>query len=73
MPEDYKKTLNLPQTDFPMRANLAKREPGFLQMWREMDLYGKLMSQAEESPLFILHDGPPYAMPLHIGHAFKRF
>ncbi len=73
MPEDYKKTLNLPQTDFPMRANLAKREPGFLQMWREMDLYGKLMSQAEESPLFILHDGPPYANAnIHIGTAFNK-
>jgi isoleucyl-tRNA synthetase len=73
MPEDYKKTLNLPQTDFPMRANLAKREPGFLQMWRDMDLYGKLMSQADESPLFILHDGPPYANAnIHIGTAFNK-
>ena len=44
MPDDYKKTLNLPQTDFPMRANLAKREPEFLQMWKDMDIYGKLMS-----------------------------
>ena len=73
MPDVYKKTLNLPQTDFPMRANLAKREPGFLQMWREMDLYGKLMSQAAESPLFILHDGPPYANAnIHIGTAFNK-
>jgi isoleucyl-tRNA synthetase len=73
MPDDYKNTLNLPQTDFPMRANLAKREPGFLQMWTEMDLYGKLMSKAEESPLFILHDGPPYANAnIHIGTAFNK-
>jgi len=73
MPDDYKKTLNLPQTDFPMRANLSKREPDFLQMWREMDLYGKLMSQAAESPLFILHDGPPYANAnIHIGTAFNK-
>ena len=73
MPDDYKKTLNLPQTDFPMRANLARREPGFLQMWTEMDLYGKLMAQAAESPLFILHDGPPYANAnIHIGTAFNK-
>jgi len=73
MPDEYKNTLNLPQTDFPMRANLAKREPCLLQMWREMDLYGKLMSQAAESPLFVLHDGPPYANAnIHIGTAFNK-
>ncbi len=73
MPEDYKNTLNLPQTDFPMRANLAKREPGFLQMWTEMDLYGKLMSKSVDNPLFVLHDGPPYANAnIHIGTAFNK-
>ena len=58
MPDEYKNTLNLPQTNFPMRANLSKREPDFLKMWRDMDLYGKLMSQSKGRPLFILHDGP---------------
>ena len=73
MPEDYKNTLNLPQTEFPMRANLARREPGFLEMWTEMDLYGKLMSRADGKPLFILHDGPPYANAnIHIGTAFNK-
>ncbi len=73
MPDDYKKTLNLPQTEFPMRANLAKREPGFLQNWQEMDLYGKLMSKTTDCPLFILHDGPPYANAnIHIGTAFNK-
>ncbi len=73
MPEDYKNTLNLPQTDFPMRANLATREPGFLKMWTEMDLYGKLMSRTDGKPLFILHDGPPYANAnIHIGTAFNK-
>ncbi|MGW8207839.1 MAG: class I tRNA ligase family protein, partial [Syntrophobacteria bacterium] len=58
---DYKKTLNLPQTDFPMKANLAKREPEILAKWERMDLYAKLRSTSEKRPRYVLHDGPPYA------------
>ena len=73
MPEDYKNTLNLPQTEFPMRANLAKREPGFLKMWADINLYGQLMDRSDDKPLFILHDGPPYANAnIHIGTAFNK-
>ena len=73
MPEDYKNTLNLPQTEFPMRANLAKREPGFLKMWKDINLYGQLMARSDGKPLFILHDGPPYANAnIHIGTAFNK-
>lgn len=70
---DYKETLNLPQTDFPMRANLAKREPEFLKFWEESDIYGKLMEQTDLKDSFILHDGPPYANGnIHIGTAFNK-
>ncbi|WP_134085290.1 isoleucine--tRNA ligase [Thiohalophilus thiocyanatoxydans] len=72
---DYKHTLNLPRTDFPMRGNLAKREPDFLKRWYEMDLYQQLREQAraENRPLFLLHDGPPYANgEIHIGHAVNK-
>ncbi len=72
---DYKDTLNLPQTDFPMRGNLAKREPEFLKRWEQMDLYNKLRQQAQQQqrPLFVLHDGPPYANgDIHIGHAVNK-
>ncbi|MDH5395538.1 MAG: class I tRNA ligase family protein, partial [Gammaproteobacteria bacterium] len=72
---DYKDTLNLPETDFPMRGNLAQREPDFLQKWEEMDLYGKIrkICQEQNRPSFILHDGPPYANgDIHIGHAVNK-
>ena len=72
---DYKDTLNLPQTDFPMRGNLAQREPGFLKNWEQMDLYGKIrkLAEAQQRPLFMLHDGPPYANgDIHIGHAVNK-
>lgn len=70
---DYKDTLNLPQTDFPMKANLANREPLFLQQWQEMNLYNKLRQHGQGRPKFILHDGPIYANGnIHIGHAVNR-
>ena len=72
---DYKDTLNLPQTDFPMRGNLAQREPEFLKRWADMDIYARLRQQAKEQnrPVFILHDGPPYANgDIHIGHAVNK-
>ncbi len=70
---DYKSTLNLPQTAFPMKANLAQREPERLKKWAEMDLYGKLRVASAGRPRFILHDGPPYANgDLHVGHAVNK-
>ncbi len=70
---DYKHTLNLPQTDFPMRGNLPKREPEMLQRWQEMDLYGRMRQAGKGRKPFILHDGPPYANgDIHIGHAVNK-
>lgn len=70
---DYKHTLNLPETEFPMRGNLAKREPQMLADWVERDLYKKIRETATGRPKFILHDGPPYANGnIHIGHAVNK-
>ncbi|EJF90787.1 isoleucine--tRNA ligase [Bartonella tamiae] len=72
-PVDYSKTLNLPQTRFPMRAGLPQKEPEFVKKWEDMDLYGQLRKQAKERPLYVLHDGPPYANGhIHIGHALNK-
>ncbi len=69
---DYKDTLNLPVTDFPMRAGLPKREPEWLEKWAKMDLYDRLRAK-EGRESFLLHDGPPYANGhLHIGHALNK-
>ena len=69
----YKDTLNLPKTDFPMKGNLAQREPEMLARWEEMDLYGKLRQDRAGKPVYILHDGPPYANgEIHIGHALNK-
>lgn len=70
---DYKKTLNLLDTPFPMRGNLASREPGMLKAWQEKNLYQKIRSARKGRPKFILHDGPPYANgDIHIGHAVNK-
>jgi isoleucyl-tRNA synthetase len=70
---DYKATLNLPKTDFPMRANLAQREPEMLKRWQAADLYARIRKLREGRPKFILHDGPPYANgDIHIGHAVNK-
>ena len=70
---DYKKTLNLPATKFPMKGNLANREPAWLEGWIKDDLYGQLRKAAKGRPTYILHDGPPYANgDLHIGHAVNK-
>lgn len=70
---DYKHTLNLPETDFPMRGNLAQREPEMLKRWQEEDRYGKLRAHCEGREKFILADGPPYANgDIHIGHAVNK-
>lgn len=73
MPQDYNNTIHLPKTDFPMRAGLPKREPEFLAKWEEDHIYDTLMKKNEGKPLFILHDGPPYANGnLHLGHALNK-
>ncbi|MBS7402192.1 MAG: isoleucine--tRNA ligase [Oscillospiraceae bacterium] len=73
MSQDYNKTVNLPQTDFPMRASLPKREPDMLRDFEEKGIYHKLMKKNEGKPLFILHDGPPYANGnIHIGHSMNK-
>lgn len=70
---DYKETLNLPHTEFPMKANLAQREPAMLDRWNEMDLYRRIGEKNAGKPKFILHDGPPYANgELHLGHAINK-
>ncbi len=71
--KNYKETLNLPQTPFPMEAKLVQNEPGRLKKWQEMDLYRKLMEARKDSPQWILHDGPPFANgDIHIGHVINK-
>ena len=70
---DYKHTLNLPQTEFAMKASLAQREPAMLEHWQAINLYGQIRQLRAGSPTFILHDGPPYANgDLHLGHAVNK-
>ena len=71
--QDYNKTLNLPQTEFPMRAGLPQREPEMLKAWETDRLYDRLMEKNEGKPLYVLHDGPPYANgDIHIGTALNK-
>src|SRR5271170_2004903 len=73
MVADYKQTINLPQTGFPMKADLAKREPAMLEAWERADLYGKIRSVAKGRPGYVLTDGPPYANgAIHLGHAVNK-
>lgn len=73
MSMDYGKTLNLPQTDFPMRGNLPQAEPKMQAWWDEIDIYAKVQERTKGRPKFILHDGPPYANgDIHIGHALNK-
>ena len=70
---DYKNTLNLPDTPFPMRGDLAKREPGWVKSWQEKKRYDAIRKAVAGRPKFILHDGPPYANgDIHIGHAVNK-
>ena len=70
---DYKNTLNLPDSPFPMRGNLAKREPAWIAEWEEAQLYKAIRNASQGRPKFILHDGPPYANgDIHIGHAVNK-
>ncbi|WP_102378163.1 isoleucine--tRNA ligase, partial [Raoultibacter timonensis] len=73
MGNSYKETMNLPKTDFAMRANLPENEPKRLAKWEEADLYWKVLEKNKDGEPFVLHDGPPYANgPIHIGHAFNK-
>ncbi|NYT63635.1 isoleucine--tRNA ligase [Alcaligenaceae bacterium] len=70
---DYRNTLNLPDTPFPMRGDLAKREPGWIAQWEEKKVYAAIRAASKGRPKFILHDGPPYANgDIHIGHAVNK-
>src|SRR6202166_1734374 len=73
MSTDYRSTVFLPQTDFPMRGDLPKREPALLQRWQENGLWRRLREASKGREKFVLHDGPPYANGnLHIGHALNK-
>lgn len=73
MPEDYNSTLNLPKTEFPMRAGLPKSEPEMLKKWESEKIYERLQSKNKNKPKFIVHDGPPYANGnIHMGHALNK-
>src|SRR5216684_4180097 len=73
MSQNYKETLNLPKTDFPMKANLATREPEFLKMWEETRLYEQIQKARVDGELFVLHDGPPFANgDVHMGTALNK-
>ena len=73
MAQDFNKTLNLPQTDFPMRAGLPKREPEMLKHWEALDVYNEMLKKNEGKPRFSLHDGPPFSNgAIHMGHALNK-
>ena len=73
MAKDYTSTLNLPQTEFSMRANLPQREPDMLKYWDSIDLYNAMLKNAEGKPLYLLHDGPPFSNGnIHMGHALNK-
>ena len=73
MTTDYKSSVFLPKTDFPMRGGLPKKEPELLKRWADMNLFQRLRSESKGRPKFVLHDGPPYANGnLHIGHALNK-
>ena len=73
MSQDYNATINLPKTDFPMRAGLPKREPEMLRHWEEMDIYNEMLKKNEGHPRFNLHDGPPFSNgDIHMGHALNK-
>ncbi|MDR4983450.1 isoleucine--tRNA ligase [Bacillus cereus] len=70
---EYKNTLLMPKTEFPMRGNLPKREPAMQEKWAEMNIYEKVQEHTKGRPLFVLHDGPPYANgDIHMGHALNK-
>ncbi len=73
MPLDLKSTINLPKTDFPMKANLPQNEPAALARWEQMGIYRRIREARRGAPSYVLHDGPPYANgPIHMGHALNK-
>ena len=73
MAKDYKATLNMPKSGFPMRAGLPKREPEMLEHWNRIDVYRLLMEKNQGKPRFSLHDGPPFSNgDLHMGYALNK-
>ncbi|HTZ20816.1 MAG TPA: class I tRNA ligase family protein, partial [Opitutaceae bacterium] len=73
MAQELKDTLQLPKTDFPMRANLVQREPARLAHWEKIDLYGAIQRRRAHAPVFVLHDGPPFTNgDVHIGTALNK-
>ena len=73
VPLDLKSTINLPKTDFPMKANLPQNEPKALARWEQMGIYERIREARRGAPSYILHDGPPYANgPIHLGHALNK-
>ena len=73
MTVNYRDTLNLPDTEFSMKAGLPRKEPEILEMWSKKDLYGKIRKKYEDKELFLLHDGPPYANgDIHLGHSVNK-
>ena len=73
MSQDYNSTLNLPETEFPMRGNLPKREPEMLAEWEKKDVYHNMLRKNVGKPKFVLHDGPPYANgDIHLGTALNK-
>ena len=73
MAKDYKDTLNLPATEFPMRAGLPVKEPETLKRWESENLYEKMLAHNADKPLFVLHDGPPFSNGnIHMGHALNK-
>jgi len=70
---EYKDTLLMPKTEFPMRGNLPKREPEIQEKWEEMNIYKLVQEKTKDRPMFVLHDGPPYANgDIHMGHALNK-
>ncbi|MBI4051728.1 MAG: class I tRNA ligase family protein, partial [Elusimicrobia bacterium] len=70
---DYSKTVNLPRTEFPMKAELPKREPAILSFWSDQKIYHKMLEKRKGRPTYVLHDGPPYANGnIHIGTALNK-
>ena len=73
MSTDYRTTLNLPDTPFPMRGDLARREPGWTAAWQDKGTYHRIRERCKGRPIWVLHDGPPYANgDIHIGHAVNK-
>jgi isoleucyl-tRNA synthetase len=71
--KDYSKTVNLPQTDFPMKANLPQREPEFLEFWEKNNVYPRMQEKNKGNKSFVLHDGPPYANGhIHLGTSLNK-